>query len=286
MGCTQNKQSTQLSNKSPTVALSKQRVDTIKLNSFWLRQSFCLCSSFFPLQSQNPQNQNTLHLIFQPLLLFWMGSLCYPRIPILLFLLIFIQTLPFNLRRSAVMQHHQSIVLQFFSSVHSCPSSPSSSPYVCLLLLLFLCLCRSWEMTIYTNLWVNQMIACITNQRISNHFIQIISIFACRCCCCFWCVGGCCWIGWWMGCAADNFSMVSKHILDLLRLLLTFASFHGLEAKPKPPTNHPHSPSTTIVNPSIQSDNRRSTPSIKQKQDNEKKMQWDTDWYSHLFRIK
>ena len=51
---------------------------------------------------------------------------------------------------------------------------------------------------------------------------------------------------------AGNFSMISKHYPDSLQVLLTIASFHGLEAKQNASMDHTHSPTTTITNPSNQ----------------------------------
>ena len=125
------------------------------------------------------------------------------------------------------------------------------------------------------------MIACSANQRISNHFIQISFSFGCRCCCC-WCSGdGCCWIGWL---DADNFSMVSKYFSDSLNILSTtcFVSWSRSQAEDiaEPSISNQQQPSS---NPPNQQTLHSEYQTRTRKQ---KELQWDTDWYSHLYRIK
>ena len=86
---------------------------------------------------------------------------------------------------------------------------------------------------------------------------------------------------WLVGCAVDNFSMISKQILVLLKLSsnICFVPWSRSEVKII------NEPTTLITNshPLIQPINRRSTQSIKPKQD-KKKVQGDTDRYSHCYR--
>ena len=77
----------------------------------------------------------------------------------------------------------------------------------------------------------------------------------------------------------------ARNFLIHFGFLVRLASFHGVGAKPKPSTNHhyPQSPSTTFTHPP----NQQTLHSEYQtRTNNKKKMQWDTDWYPHLYRIK
>ena len=126
---------------------------------------------------------------------------------------------------------------------------------------------------------VNESNDCMhVNQRIGNHSIQIILIFGCRCCCC--CCGWLCSVGGfgtgWL--VAGNFSMVSRHIPDSLRILSNTCFFPWSRSQAKAIDK---SPTSTINNHRpIHAINRRSTQSTRQEQEKKRKMQRDTDWYS------
>ena len=196
-----------------------------------------------------------------------MGSLFHLRILILILLIKLIQILHSisnDLQWCSIAAHSLSFFPSFF---YSLSSSSSSSPCDYLQPLLFIVFVFKSEIEILTNLCGNQMIAFSANQYTSNHSISIFLIFGCCCCCCgsWYSVGGCCLSGWLVNLLSTApWSESSSQIHS--SFLLTFASFHGLEAKPS------HRP-THLINNShhpIHPINRRSTQSIKQKQDNKK----------------